>query len=114
MEETDKKKEQPPIIDQLKEFAETYIKLTRLKAVEKGTSVAASIIVDVAMVLSLLCVVLFASITLAFFLADVLHSEWKGFGCVALGYALAVVLMITFKKNFERPITNLLIKKIIK
>ncbi|MBE9663489.1 hypothetical protein [Mucilaginibacter myungsuensis] len=113
MEETDKK-EQPPIIDQVKEYVETYLKLTRLKAIQKGSSIVASIAVDIVMILAALSVVLFASITLAFFLAEVFHSEWKGFGCVALGYALAVVLMITFKKNFERPIVNILIKKLFK
>lgn len=113
MEETDKK-EQPPITDQVKDYVETYIKLARLKAIDKGTSLVAGIAVDVAMLLACLSVLLFASITLAFFLADVFHSEWKGFGVVALFYALVVLIMVIFKKNFERPIVNILIKKLFK
>jgi len=113
MEETDKT-EQPPITDQVKDYIETYLKLARLKAIDKGTSLAAGIAVDVAMILSMLVVLLFASITLAFFLADVFHSEWKGFGCVALLYALTVLIMVVFKKSFERPIVNILLKKLFK
>lgn len=113
MEETDKK-EQPPIADQVKDYIETYLKLARLKAIDKGTSLAAGIAVDIAMILAALVVFLFASITLALFLADVFHSYWKGFGCVALFYALVVLLMSVFRKNFERPVVNILIKKLFK
>ena len=113
MEETDKK-EQPPIADQVKDYIETYLKLARLKAIDKGTSLAAAIAVDIAMILAGFTVFLFASLSLAFFLSYILSSDWKGFGCVALLYLLIVIILVVFRKSFVRPVANILIKKLFK
>jgi surface polysaccharide O-acyltransferase-like enzyme len=105
---------QPPIIDQLKEYAETRIKLAKYQAVEGGSSIAASIIADVVTVVSMVLAFLFASFTLALFLGSVLGHAWMGFGCVAILY-LIIALVIKFnKRGIERPLTNALIQKIFK
>jgi len=108
------KKEQPPIVDQVKEYLETYIKLARLRAIERGTSIFAGIVTDVFVVLGLSLTFLFASITLAFYLAQVMHSYWQGFGCVALIYIIVIVFVMVFRKSLERPIVNALLKKLFK
>ena len=110
MEDKDKK-EQPPIVDQVKEYLDTYIKLARLRAIERGTSIFAGIVTDVFVVLGLSLTFLFASITLAFYLAQVMHSYWQGFGCVALIYIIVIVFVMVFRKSLERPIVNALLKK---
>jgi len=110
MEDKDKK-EQPPIVDQVKEYLETYIKLARLRAIERGTSIFAGIVTDVFVVLGLSLTFLFASITLAFYLAQVMHSYWQGFGCVALIYIIVIVFVMVFRKSLERPIVNALLRK---
>lgn len=109
MEEQDKPQS---IILQVQEYLETYVKLTKLKAIDKGTSVVASIVIDVVVFLALLIVLLFASITLGFFLADVFHSYWEGFGCVTALYLLIIVCLLVFRKSIQRPIINALIKKL--
>ena len=53
MEENEKKEPQPPIVEQVKEYLETYIKLKKLEAVEKGTSVLASVVIDVFVIMCL-------------------------------------------------------------
>ena len=45
-----KKETPPPIIDQLKDYVETRIKLAKLQAIEGTSTVAASIIADFAVV----------------------------------------------------------------
>ncbi|OKS89051.1 phage holin family protein [Mucilaginibacter polytrichastri] len=110
--EEEKKEIHPPILEQLTEYAETRIKLTKYKVIEKSTSVAAGVVTDVAIMISLLLTFLFASFTLALFLADVFHSYWKGFGAVALIYLLIAIIVMSAKGNFKRPIVNALIKKI--
>jgi len=110
MEDKDKK-EQPPIVDQVKEYLDTYIKLARLRAIERGTSIFAGIVTDVFVVLGLSLTFLFASITLAFYLAQVMHSYWQGFGCVALIYIIVIVFVMVFRKSLERPIVNALLRK---
>jgi hypothetical protein len=104
----------PPIFDQLKEYAETRVKLAKYQAIEGGTSIAASIISDVVVIICMAMAFIFASITLAFFLADVFKSNWMGFGCVCLVYLLIAILVKYNKKSIERPIVNTLIQKILK
>lgn len=111
-EQENKEPQQPPVLEQLREYAETRIKLSKYKVIEKSTSVIAGLVTDIAIVISLLLTFLFASFTLALFLADVFHSYWKGFGAVALIYLLIAVVVMAAKSSFQKPIVNTLIKKI--
>lgn len=112
MEEEIEQPQQPPILDQLKEYAETRIKLAKYKTIEKSTSIIAGVVTDIVIIASLLLTFLFASFTLALFLADVFHSYWKGFGSVALIYLIIAVVVMMAKNGFKKPIVNALIKKI--
>ena len=108
-------KETPrPIIDQLTEYAELRFKLAKLRAIEGGTSIVASIIADLAVMMCMVLAFIFASITLAYYLASVLNSDWEGFGCVALIYLLIAIIVKANKKMLERPIINGFIQKIFK
>ena len=110
----DKKEAQPPIIDQLKEYAETHIKLAKYRAIEGGTSIAASLIADVVVIFCMLLAFIFASITLAFYLAYLFNSDWEGFGCVALMYLIIALVVKYNRKSLERPVINAFIQKIFK
>jgi preprotein translocase subunit SecY len=114
MEDKDTKEQPIPIIDQVKQYLETYIQLTRLKAIDRGTSVFANIITDVFIILGLSITTLFASITLALYLGEVLHSYWKGFGIVATLFIILIIFVMLFRKSLERPIVNALLKKLFK
>lgn len=103
-----------PIIDQAKEYVETRLKLLKLEAIERSTSIIANVVVELVVVISLILTFLFASFTLALFLADVFHSYWKGFGSVAVIYLLIAVILIVAKKPIERPIVNILVRKLFK
>jgi len=104
----------PPLFDQLKEYAETRIKLAKYKAIDSGSSIIASIIADVVVAICMVFAFVFASFTLAFFMADVLGALWKGFGCVALLYLLIAFAFKTYKASFEKPIANAFIQKFFK
>ena len=109
-----KKETPPPLIDQLKEYAETRVKLAKYRAIEGGTSIAASIIADVVVIFSMLLAFIFASITLAFFLAYLFNSDWEGFGCVSVIY-LTIALVVKYnRKSLEKPVINAIIQKIFK
>jgi hypothetical protein len=104
----------PPIIDQLREYAETRFKLLKYEAIEGGTSIAASIITDVITAISMVLAFIFASFTLAYFLSDVLKSFWQGFGCVALIYLIIAIVIKLNKERIEKPLVNLFVQKIFK
>ncbi|MES2810595.1 MAG: phage holin family protein [Bacteroidota bacterium] len=116
MEQEAPKEEQQPqsLIDQIKEYIEIRIKLAKYKAVDSSSTVIASIIADVVVIMSMVLAFLFASCTLAFFLAHVLNSNWQGFGCVALLYLLIALVLKFNKLAFERPIANAIVKTIFK
>jgi len=104
----------PPILDQLKDYAETRIKLAKYQAVESGSSILASLIADTVAIMSMVLAFMFASVTLALFLSQVLKSYWEGFGCVALIYLLIAIVIKMNKKRLERPLINAFIQKIFK
>jgi Putative Actinobacterial Holin-X, holin superfamily III len=109
-----KKETPPPILDQLKEYAETRIKLGKYQAIEGGSKVAASLIADAVIVISLVLAFIFASCTLAFFLGQLFGATWIGFGCVSLIY-LIIALIIRYKKpGIEKRLTNEFVQKIFK
>jgi hypothetical protein len=109
-------KETPPqpLVDQLKEYAETRIKLAKYQAIEGGTSFAASIIAEAVAIGSVILACVFASFALAFYLADLLHDNWKGFGIVAVVYIIFAVVLKYNKQTLEKPIANTFIQKIFK
>jgi hypothetical protein len=109
-----KKETPPPIIDQLKEYAETRIKLAKYQAIEGGTSIAASLIADAVSIGAMVLAFIFASFTLAFYLNGVLGSNWMGFGCVAVLYFIIAIAIKLNKKSLEKPIVNAFIQKIFK
>jgi hypothetical protein len=108
------KKETPPIIDQLKEYVETRIKLAKLQAIESSSTVAAGLIADVAVVISMILAFLFASFTLALYLGKVLGDYWIGFGIVAVLYLILALLVKANKQRIEKPLANTFIQKIFK
>ena len=110
----DQKEKLPPIIDQLKEYAETRIKLAKYEAIDRTSTVAASIVVDIIVAISFILTFLFLSFTLAFYLSHVLGAYWAGFGCTALLYLIIAISLILAKDKLQQPIINLIVKKLFK
>jgi hypothetical protein len=111
----EQKEVKPGLTDQLKEYIETRIKLARYQAIDKGTSFSANLITEVFVILCMLLTFFFATLTLAFYLGQVLGSLWMGFGCVALLYLFLALLVNAIKdKHLEPKIVNFLVKKLIK
>jgi len=110
----EQKEKLPPIIEQLKEYVETRIKLAKLEAIDKSTTVFASFITDLIVVVSLILTFLFLSFALAFYLASLFHSYAAGFGCMALIYLIIAIIIILMKDKLQQPLINLFIKKIFK
>lgn len=108
--EKEEKKQYPPIVDQLREYAETRIKLGKYKFIEKSTSAVAGLITQLVVVICLLLTFLFASFTLALFLGSMLHSYWQGFGIVALLYLVIALIFIAMKERIKKPLINMFVK----
>jgi hypothetical protein len=110
----EKKETPPPIIDQLKEYVETRIKLAKYQAIEGGSTVAAGLIADAAVFISMVLAFMFASFTLALYLGKVFGAYWIGFGCVAIIYLIIALVVKANKQRIEKPLANTFIQKIFK
>jgi len=108
------KEQLPPIIDQLKEYVETRIKLAKYEAIDRSSKVFAGLVVDTIIAVSTILTFLFLSFTLAFYLSHLLGSYWQGFGCTALLYLLIAVGLGMAKGKLLEPIANSFIKKMFK
>jgi hypothetical protein len=109
-----KKETSPPFFEQLKEYAETRIKLAKYQAIEGGTTFTANLIVDLVIIFSTVLAFLFASFTIALLLGQLFGHYWEGFGCVTILYIIFVLILKYNRQSMEKPIINALIQKILK
>jgi hypothetical protein len=113
MENQNEKETPPPIIDQLKDYAETQIKLAKLEAIDKSSKFLASFIADMMVAVIFVLAFLFISFALAFLLGELLHCRWGGFACMAGIYVIVGLVIIWKKDKVETPLVNLFIKKFL-
>jgi ABC-type sugar transport system permease subunit len=101
----------PPIIDQLKEYAETQIKLAKYEAIDRSAKFLSSFITDMVVAVAFVLTFLFLSLALAFLLSSLLHSYWAGFGCMAGIYLIIATILIIAKEKIQKPLIDMFIKK---
>lgn len=107
-----KAKELEEIFSDAKDYLDTRIEYTRLTLVEKGSKIAADLVTNTTVITSFILAFLFASVTLALYLGEVLGSYSAGFGCVAGLYLfISIIVYLTKDKFIERLLVNLFIRK---
>ncbi len=100
----------------LKQYVYKRILLLRLQAIEKASKLASAIITITVVVIVALFVLIFLSITAAYWLASLTGSIILGFGIVALFYLIAFVFVALFLRKmlqdfFINKFIHLLTKK---
>lgn len=106
-----KEKSIEDLYEDAKAYLDTKVEYTRLYLVEKVSKIFADIITNVLVIICFVLAFLFATLTLALFLSDLLGSYTQGFGCVALFYLLlALIVYFTKDKFIEKAIINFTIK----
>ena len=109
----DQKDTQPQsLIDQIKEYIELQIKIAQYKAIDGSSEAFATIVVAVILSCAGVLILIFASIALGFYLSGVLHTNWGGFGCVALLYLVAALIMYLCRQSMKNAIADSVINKI--
>lgn len=103
------------LVDQSKDFLETQIELTKLKAIDKSSDVLSSAIVMISIIFLGSLFIIFVSIALALILGTWLGSTPYGFLIVGGFYGL-LLLLIYLQRNkwIKIPIANGLINKMLK
>lgn len=57
---------------------------------------------------------LFIFVSLGFYLAELLQSDWQGFGIVALAAIVIVLLLLLIGKSLKNTITNAMVRFLMK
>lgn len=110
--EDNKEKNLEDILVAAKDYVNNRIEYTRLSLVEKGAKIIADLITNTAVIFCFVLAFLFASITLALYLSEVLNSFTKGFGSVAGIYLLlSVIVFLTKDKYIEKVLVNIFIRR---
>lgn len=103
-----------PIIDQVKQYLETKIKLLKYEGIDKASAIIAEVITDFVLVVLALVAFIFFSVTLALFAAHLLNSNWEGFGCVTLLYVFILMSASILKIRLQNMFIRMFIEKIFK
>lgn len=103
------------LLEKVETYSKTTIDLIKLKAVDKLTVVASSIILGVTIfILSFFFLMIF-NMAIAFWIGEAIGKIYLGFFIVAAFYVLLIILILVFKKQLiKTPITNTLISKFLK
>ena len=103
-----------PIIEQIKQYLETKIKLLKYEGIDKASAIIAEVITDFIIVVLGLIAFLFFSVTLALFAAYLLKSNWEGFGCVTLLYIIILLAARVLKISLQNMFIRMFIEKIFR
>lgn len=94
-----------------KVYLETRVEYTRFYLLEKTSKLVADIITNSFMIICFVLAFLFAIITLALFLSELIGSYAAGFGIVTLLLVLIAVVVMLAKSKVETAVINIAIKK---
>jgi len=113
MEVQNLKEDAKDIINHAGDYAETFYKLSLVRASKKVSDVGSAMVNSILIFFISLCILLFASMAAAWWLGNVLNSPALGFLLVASFYLLLVFVLILMRKKIITPfIRNLFIRKI--
>ena len=94
----------------IKQYIDQRILLLRLQATKKISNITAGFVTAVAIVIIALLLIIFASFTAGYWLAEITGSFAAGFGIVALFYLIIFLFVIFFLRKILR---NFFINKFI-
>ena len=99
--------------DSITEYIQTYYKLSLLKATEKITGIATSLLSSMAVLFFGVFVLLFSGIALSLWLGKLLQNDALGYLLVAGLYLLIIIILVLLRKKIVFPmIRNLIINKL--
>jgi membrane protein implicated in regulation of membrane protease activity len=102
------------IRDDVSSYITGTIELGKLEVYEKISIGSAATAYGLIIAGAFLFAFVFVFVTVAFYLAEILHSTWMGFGIVAAAAILSVLIMLLLRKAIKRMITNRVVSFLMK
>lgn len=102
-----------PLFEQVDSYVKTSYELYRLKTIKKTAEVISSFIANGAILVVFFMFILFISISLSFWLGDLLGENYLGFLCVSAIYVVLGAVLTSLSSNYIKPkISNAFIEAI--
>ncbi len=103
------------LINNVEEYFKTRQELSKLIAIQKTSAVAGGLFSSIVIFLLFFFVIVFASISLAYFIAMYTGKPYLGFAVITLIYLIAGLIAYAKRKTLlEKPIMNAMINNFFK
>lgn len=100
------------VLDSAEAYGKTTFELSKLKALQGATNIAASVVSSLGIVLLILLFAIALNIGIAMLLGELLGKPYYGFFIVAAFYLVAGVMSHFFlHKLIKKPLTGLIIRR---
>ncbi len=111
----EQEKDEPGLIDRIKEYAQVQKELIMLTAADKASELFANLVTNIVFGICCLFALIIGSFACGFMISEKMGNTYSGFFIVA-GFYLLIALIVAFTKNkyLEKPIANAVIKKVFK
>lgn len=86
--------------DLIESYMSNRLRLLKLQTAEKSSRLVTLLFAGLVIGLLSFFILLFTSIMAAYYFSDIMHSQFYGFGTVALIYVLLLVLAIYLRKKY--------------
>lgn len=101
------------LADDVGRLVDTYVKLAKVKAVEKSSAIISIIITAIIAVFLLMCFLFFIGIAASLWVGKLLENPIAGYLSVAGFYLLLIIILIALRKKIILPmIGNIIIRKV--
>jgi hypothetical protein len=101
------------LAESISDYAETYFRLTVLKATDKATGIASGSLAAISVIFLSIFVLFFAGIATAIWLGMLMNNPIAGYFLVAAFFLLVMIILVLLRKRIIFPmIRNLIIRKI--
>ncbi|MDD2793549.1 MAG: phage holin family protein [Sediminibacterium sp.] len=99
---------------ELETYLENRVLLLKMQMTEKTGRLVGRLVVLLVLVILIVVTLFFASLMAAYYLSDVTDSLMTGFGIVAGGYLLVLILVWLFRNKLGRSVTDTVIQILLK
>jgi hypothetical protein len=103
------------LLEKSQDYLETKIEIARLKTISKSSDILSTIVVLISVIILGILFFLFICIGLALWIGHLVGYAFGGFFIMGGFYGIVLLLIYLFREKWiKAPVTNVLIKKLLK
>lgn len=100
--------------DSIKQYIQLNYEIVKLEATRKTSEIGSSLLSSLVLGIALFLFIFAASMYVGFYLSDLLHDTFSGFGIIAGFYLLiSIILLFARRKLIEKPFRDKIIEKLL-